>query len=143
MVTCPGDLRSGIVSERLSWAVNPFAAQAATASEPLPSGIDWSPLWFGWPSTMSDWLTTPSGSSWNAPFCQAVVAVAAAAACELAAASPNTGSSTTLVSAVHRVRRELCLGTFTKASIGFLCGARTLASQSCVSCVIHRMFGSL
>jgi hypothetical protein len=30
-----------MVSLRLSWAVNPFAAHAAAPSEPLPSGGDW------------------------------------------------------------------------------------------------------
>ena len=41
MFTWPGDSRYGIVSLRFSCAVNPFAAHAATPSEPLPSGIDW------------------------------------------------------------------------------------------------------
>ena len=62
MFTWPGDFRSGMVSDRLSCAVKPFAAQAATPSAPLPSGIDAVGLMLGWPSTMSSRLTTPSGS---------------------------------------------------------------------------------
>ena len=38
--TWPGESRLGMVSLRLSCAVNPLAAQAATPSEPLPSGSD-------------------------------------------------------------------------------------------------------
>ena len=45
--TCPGDSRYGMVSLRFSCAVNPLAAQAATPSEPLPSGSDWLAAVFG------------------------------------------------------------------------------------------------
>jgi len=38
--TWPGESRLGMVSLRLSCAVNPFAAHSATPSEPLPSGSD-------------------------------------------------------------------------------------------------------
>jgi hypothetical protein len=79
MFTWPGDSRDGIVSLRFSCAVNPFAAQAATPSEPLPSGSDWLSAVFAAPSTMSDSETTPDGLSENEPFCQAVVTVAASA----------------------------------------------------------------
>ncbi len=79
MFTWPGDSRYGIVSLRFSCAVNPFAAHAATPSDPLPSGIDWLAAVFAAPSTMSDSATTPDGFSENEPFCQAVVAVAATA----------------------------------------------------------------
>jgi hypothetical protein len=67
------------VSLRFSCAVNPFAAQAAAPSEPLPSGRDWLLAVFAAPSTTSDSDTTPDGFSENEPFCQAVVAVAASA----------------------------------------------------------------
>src|ERR1700730_14507318 len=77
-VTWPGDLRDGIVSDRLSWAVNPLAAHAAAASEPLPTGMDAVGLTFGWPSTMALRLTTPSGLRLKAPPCHAVVAGAVA-----------------------------------------------------------------
>lgn len=79
MFTCPADLRPGSVSERLSCAVNPFAAHAAVPSEPLPRGSDCAPAEFGLPSTMSDRRTTFGVSTWKLPFCQAVLAVAAAA----------------------------------------------------------------
>ena len=67
------------MSLRFSCAVNPFAAHAATPSDPLPSGSDWLSEVFGAPSTMSDSATTPDGFNENEPFCQAVVTVAAAA----------------------------------------------------------------
>ena len=61
MSTWPGESRLGMVSLRLSCAVNPLAAQAATPSEPLPSGSDSESVVFGWPRTMSDSDTTPPG----------------------------------------------------------------------------------
>src|SRR5271154_3408378 len=66
-----------MVSLRLSWAVKPSAAQAATPSEPLPSGSDCESAVFGWPSTMSDSETTPPVLTEKAPLCHAVVAEAA------------------------------------------------------------------
>ncbi len=56
--------------------MKPFAAQAATPSAPLPSGMDAVGLMLGWPSTISSRLTTLSGSRAKAPLCQAVVALA-------------------------------------------------------------------
>jgi hypothetical protein len=77
--TCPGESRSGSVSLRLSCAVNPFAAHAATPRDPLPSGSDCASLTFGCWITMSERLTTPPTSSANAPSCQAVVGESAKA----------------------------------------------------------------
>src|SRR5260370_36950670 len=66
-----------MVSLRLRGAVNPFAAQAATLSEPLPSGSDWEFTVFGRPSTMSERETTPLVFTEKAPLRQAVVTAAA------------------------------------------------------------------
>ena len=55
--------------------MKPFAAQAATPSVPLPSGMDAVGLMLGWPSTISSRLTTLSGSTEKAPLRQAVVAL--------------------------------------------------------------------
>jgi|SRR5712691_8244753 len=67
MVTWPGDLRAGMVSDLLSWAVNPFAAQAAAASEPLPSGMDAVGLTLGrtvhGAVTSDDWFIDETGQS--------------------------------------------------------------------------------
>src|SRR5690242_15559774 len=79
MRSWPGESRYGSVSLRLSCAVKPPAAQAATPSEPLPSGSDWAGAVFGRPSTTSERPTTPPVSTANAPFRQAVVTVAAPA----------------------------------------------------------------
>ena len=46
------------MSLRLSWAVKPLAAHAATPSEPLPKGRDWDDALFGCPSTTSERETT-------------------------------------------------------------------------------------
>src|SRR6202020_3445413 len=76
----PGESRLGMVSLRLSCAVNPPAAHSATPSEPFPSGSDWESEVFGWPRKTSERDTTPPVFSEKAPFCQAVVLVAADAA---------------------------------------------------------------
>ena len=91
------------MSLRFSCAVNPFAAQAATPSEPLPSGSDWLLAVFAAPSTMSDSDTTPDGFSENEPFCQAVVTVAAAAGWIETA----TGTAIAIPAAMARKRDSL------------------------------------
>src|ERR1700722_2564394 len=103
MFNCPGDSRYGIVSLRFSCAVNPFAAHAATPSEPLPSGRDWLDAVFASPSTTSDSATTPAGFSENEPFCQAVVAVAATAG---GASTATAASGTPSASPVAIARRR-------------------------------------
>ena len=78
--TWPGESRFGMVSLRLSCAVKPPAAHAATPSDPLPSGSDCESGVFGWPRKTSERDTTPPVFSEKAPFCHAVVLVAADAA---------------------------------------------------------------
>src|ERR1700691_2732863 len=65
-------------SDLFTGALKPFAAQAATPSAPLPSGMDAVGSVLGWPSTISSRLTTLSGSRAKVPSCQAVVALALA-----------------------------------------------------------------
>ena len=77
--TCPGDSRLGMVSLRFSCAVNPPVPHAATPSEPLLSGRNCDGELFGAPSTTSERDTTPAVFRENAPFCQPVVRLAAAA----------------------------------------------------------------
>ena len=104
--TWPGESRLGMVSLRLSCAVNPPAAQAATPSEPLPSGSDWESVVFGWPRTTSDSDTTPAGLTENAPFCQAVVLEAAdATRAPPRAATRTAASASRNPAAVARRRR--------------------------------------
>ena len=78
--TCPGESRCGMVSLRLSCAVNPPAAQAATPSDPLLSGRNCDGELFGAPITTSERATTPAVFREKAPLLQAVVRLAAAAA---------------------------------------------------------------
>jgi hypothetical protein len=104
MFTCPGERRFGIVSLRLSCAVNPPAAHAATPSEPLPSGKDCESARFGRPSTTSERETTPPTSVENAPCCHAVVSVAAAARV-VNCKNAETGTAIEMASAAIRTRR--------------------------------------
>jgi hypothetical protein len=62
-----------MVSLRLSWAVNPFAAQDATPRLPLPNGMNWLELVLACWSTMSERRTTLAVSVTNVPLCHAVV----------------------------------------------------------------------
>src|ERR1700730_1415726 len=77
ITTCPGDLRSGKVSDRLSCAVKPLAAHTAAPSGPLPSGTNWVGSVLVLPSTISDRRTTFGVSIENDPFRHAVVVPAA------------------------------------------------------------------
>ncbi|HEY7812703.1 MAG TPA: hypothetical protein VIC62_05660, partial [Nakamurella sp.] len=97
--TWPGDSRLGIVSLRLSCAVKPLAAQAATPSEPLPSGSDCEPAVFGWPRKTSDRDTTPPVLTEKAPFCHAVVPEAA----DAAGALPTVATRTVATARKHPV----------------------------------------
>src|ERR1700728_1547855 len=98
-----------MVSLRLSCAVKPPAAQAATPSEPLPSGSDCEAALFGWPRNTSERDTTPPVFSENAPFCQAVV---------LAAGAPRRGpprtavtrTAATAITQAAALARNLCRG---------------------------------
>src|SRR5689334_22821511 len=95
MVTWPGESRFGMVSLRLSWAVKPFAAHSATPSEPLPSGRNCVAEALGRPSTTFDRETMPPTSVTNAPFRQAVVAVAAPAGVPGPATTPTVDARIT------------------------------------------------
>lgn len=77
MVSQPGDLRLGIVSDRFSCAVKPPAAQTAAPSVPLPSGMNCDCPLLGLPSPTFERRTRFGVSTLNRPDCQAVVAVAA------------------------------------------------------------------
>src|SRR5690349_4201064 len=79
MFTCPGESRFGIVSVRLSCAVNPFAGHSATPSEPLPSGRNCVAAVYALPITTLERETIPLTFCAKEPFCQAVVVVAASA----------------------------------------------------------------
>src|SRR5579859_5538665 len=85
-----------MVSLRLSCAVKPPAAHAATPSDPLPSGSDCEAALFGWPRKTSERDTTPPVFSENAPFCQAVVLAAA----DAAGARPRTAVTRTAATAI-------------------------------------------
>src|SRR4051812_42561954 len=99
MFTWPGESRSGMVSLRLSWAVKPFAAHAATPSDPLPSGRNCVAELLGLPSTTFERETIPPTLVANAPFCQAVVVVAAAAGVLEPSVTANTGARVTTAAA--------------------------------------------
>src|SRR5437764_9951883 len=99
MVTWPGESRLGIVSLRSSCAVNPLAAHAATPNEPLPNGRNCVADVLGLPSTTFDRETTPPTSVEKAPFCQAVVTVAASAGVPEPSATANTGARQTAAAA--------------------------------------------
>src|SRR6266568_4463470 len=110
ITTWPGDLRSGKVSDRLSWAVKPFAAHTAAPSVPLPSGTNCVGSVFAWPSTMSERRTTFGVSTTNDPFCHAVVvpaanpgdAAAGVAAAMTPAVSTGTNRSARMSSVLHQ-----------------------------------------
>src|SRR5580698_689682 len=98
-----------MVSLRLSCAVNPPAAQAATPSDPLPSGSDCESAVFGWPRKTSERDTTPPVFSEKAPFCQAVVLVAA----DAGRVPPRTTATRTAATAIRQaaaLARNLCRG---------------------------------
>src|SRR5579884_1046604 len=99
MFTWPGESRLGIVSLRLSCAVKPFAAQAATPSEPLPSGRNWVAEVLASPMTTFERETIPPMFCEKAPFCQAVVVVAAAAGVPEPRAIASGGASESAVAA--------------------------------------------
>ena len=125
MFTWPGDFRAGKVSSRLSWAVNPFAAHAATPSEPLPSGRNWAAEKFGCLMTTSERLTTPAVFSANEPSCQAVVtAVAAAAGREPPVARARDVSVSAVAAATSELRNLPLVRT------GSSSGAACVASRS-------------
>src|SRR5258708_815403 len=98
-----------MVSLRLSCAVNPFAAQAATPSEPLPSGSDWEFPVFGRPSRMSERETTPLVFTEKAPLRQAVVTAAADAPWVLprVAAASAVATASRQAAATVRKRRSV------------------------------------
>src|SRR6266481_2373558 len=98
-----------MVSLRLSCAVKPSAAQAATPSEPLPNGSDWESTVFGRPSTMSERETTPLVFTEKAPLRQAVVTAAADAMSVLPRASVASTAATASrqLAATERKRRSV------------------------------------
>src|SRR5579859_1855688 len=73
ITTQPGDLRTGCVSVRFNCAVKPLAAHAATPRLPLPSGMKSIGLVLAVDRTIFDCATTFATSTWNDPFCQAVL----------------------------------------------------------------------
>src|SRR5260370_11550985 len=91
---------------RLSCAVNRFAAQAATPSEPLPSGSDWEFTVFGRPSTMSERETTPLVFTEKAPLRQAVVTAAADALWVLPRVAATSAVATASRQAEATVRKR-------------------------------------
>src|ERR1700690_463966 len=98
-----------MVSLRLSCAVKPPAAQAATPSDPLPSGSDCESRVFGRPRKTSERDTTPPVFSENAPFCQAVVLVAA----DAAGVPPRVAVTRTAATAIRHaavLARSRCRG---------------------------------
>src|SRR4051812_39039020 len=99
MFTWPGESRFGMVSLRLSCAVKPFAAHAATPSEPLPNGRNCVAEELGRPSTTFDRETIPPTFVENAPLCQAVVTVAALAGALGPSVTANTGARQTAAAA--------------------------------------------
>src|SRR6478736_744072 len=93
MTSCPALRWFGSVSARLSWAVNPLAAHAATPNEPLPRSIDCLGNAGARPRTMLDRRTRFAVSTLNAPPLHAVVAACAgppAAAAHISTASRPT-----------------------------------------------------
>src|SRR6202020_1545925 len=105
----PGESRLGMVSLRLSCAVKPPAAHAATPSEPFPSGSDSESVVFGWPRKTSERDTTPPVFSEKAPFCHAVVSEAA----DAAGVPPRTAVTRTAATAIRQaaaLARSRCRG---------------------------------
>src|SRR3954470_9334423 len=102
MFSWPGESRFGMVSLRLSCAVKPLAAHAATPSEPLPSGMNWVAEVLGRPSTTLARETIPPTFRANDPCCQAVVAAAGLAGLAGPMAAASAGARKTTAAAAAR-----------------------------------------